>query len=238
MDGILKNGLRLFVKIVISNVLSAIVVLSVVAFSMAAFADEIGYDAYGVKGENQQTDFLYRYNKADGTDTRLKEFEAQGYTVTKRIIRKTDPLEHNITMLVAQFFALGLTITYIYPAMWDRGYRDSSFVSAENLKNDRFRGLKIGLAGAVPSYLLLLIFLVFGKLPTALFKLLNSSVYTFLEFAFGKSTVFSQLNAIQIIITALIFLIIPLIAWGAYTLGFKDVAIMEKLTYKKKDGEV
>ncbi len=231
----LRNGLRLFVKIIIVNVLSAIVVLSVMALSMSAFADEIGYDIYGTKGDSGETQLLYRHLHEDGEDTRLEEYKAEGYAITKKLIKQTNKTEHNITVIIAQIFALGVTVSYIYPPMWDRGYKDSALVKADNLPEDKFRGLKIGLIAQIPAYMLLGLFLIFSKLPAAVFKLLNSSLYTLFEFTFQSSNTFAQLNFLQILLTALILLIIPLIAWGAYELGYRDIAIAEKLTYKKKE---
>ena len=236
MQDNLKAGLKLFVRIVIANILSAIVVLSVIAISVSAFADEIGYDVYGVKGESGETELLYRHYYADGDDTKLEDFETDGYTVTKKIIKQTNPTEHNITVIVAQIFALGVTITYIYPVMWDRGFKDLNFVKTENMVPDKLKGIKIGLIGQVPAFLLFLIFVISPKLPTALFKLLNSSCYGLFEAVFGKSETFGKLSPLQIIISLLILLIIPLISWGSYALGYKDVDPLEKLTYKKKKG--
>ena len=89
MQDNLKAGLKLFVRIIIANILSAIVVLSVIAISVSAFADEIGYDVYGVKGESGETELLYRHYYADGDDTKLEDFETDGYTrqnITSRLL--------------------------------------------------------------------------------------------------------------------------------------------------------
>ena len=236
MQDNLKVGLKLFVRIIIANILSAIVVLSVIAISVSAFADEIGYDVYGVKGESGETELLYRHYYADGDDAKLEGYETEGYSVTKKIIKQTNPTEHNITIIVAQIFALGVTISYIYPIMWNRGFKDLNLVKTDNMAEDKLRGLKLGMIGQTPAFLLFLIFMIFQKLPTALFKLLNSSFYTLFEFVFGKSEIFGKLSPLQIIVTLLILLIIPLISWGSYTLGYKDIDPMEKLTYKKKKG--
>ena len=236
MQDNLKAGLKLFVRIIIANILSAIVVLSVIAISVSAFADEIGYDVYGVKGESGETELLYRHYHADGDDTKLEGYEAEGYSITKKTIKQTNPKEHNITIIIAQIFALGVTISYIYPIMWDRGFKDANLIKTDNLAEDKLRGLKVSIIGQIPAFLMFLIFMIFSKLPTALFKLFNASFYAFFEFVFGKSEIFGKLSPLQIIITLLILLIIPLISWGSYVLGYKDIDPMEKLTYKKKKG--
>lgn len=236
MQDNLKAGLKLFVRIIIVNILSAIVVLSVIAISVSAFADEIGYDVYGVKGENGETELLYRHYYADGDDTKLEEYEAEGYSITKKTIKQTNPKEHNITIIIAQIFALGVTVTYIYPIMWDKGFKDANLIKTDNLAEDKLRGLKVSIIGQIPAFLLFLIFVIFSKLPTALFKLLNASFYTLFEFVFGKSEIFGKLSPLQIIVALLILLLIPLISWGSYTLGCKDIDPLEKLTYKKKRG--
>ena len=112
MQDNLKAGLKLFGRIVIANILSAIVVLSVIAISVSAFADEIGYDVYAVKGESGETELLYRHYYADGEDAKLAGYEAEGYSVTKKIIKQTNPTEHNITIKITHILAMGETITY------------------------------------------------------------------------------------------------------------------------------
>ena len=91
----------------------------------------------------------------------------------------------------------------------------------------------------IPSYLIL-IFLVIARLgalpdfPMVLYKFLNSSVYSFIEFILGGTVTVSNLTVWRFILLFLLPLIIPAIAGISYFLGYKNISVGEKLVYKKK----
>ena len=68
--------------------------------------------------------------------------------------------------------------------------------------------------------------------PVATYKLINSSLYSFIDFIAGQSTKFSQLNLWQILLLFLLQAIVPAVSFTAYYLGFKGISIEEKFTFK------
>lgn len=238
MTEILKDGGKLFIRTIFINIMCFFVVVSLISFAVAVFAEDVGYVAYGTTDKESEGEKLYTYYIADGEDTKLKEYEEQGYTVTTRAIREVNKTGDTVILLVAQAFALGILITFIYPSMWDRGNSDSNLVNFEHQKKDTLKGLKIGTVAATPSILLFLVLVITRSglaknVPVALYKLLNASFYPIIEFIVGDSTKFAELNALQLILLALTLLAVPVIAFIGYYFGYKGLSIGEKLTYKK-----
>ena len=119
------------------------------------------------------------------------------------------------------------------------GTNDSNLVRFKHKNEDKFKGLKIGAVAAVPNYLLL-IFLVIAKLgafpnfPMALYKFLNSSVYSFIEIILGRAITVSELAVWRLALLFILPLLIPVIAGISYILGYKNISVGEKLIYKNK----
>lgn len=238
MNEILKGGGKLFLRTILINIMSFFVVMSLIFFGVAAFADEVGYVAYGSKSESEEAEKLYTYYNTDGEDTKLAEYENQGYTVTKSAIREIGKTKNTILLLVAQTFALGILICFAYPSLWDRGNSDNNMVRIGRKSEDVFKGLKIGCVASIPNvifYLFLAITKnsVSAKLPTAIYKFANASFYPVNEFIVGKSEKLSDLSLLQLLLLMLPLLVLPGVAFIAYYLGYKDFSVSEKLTYKK-----
>ena len=239
MNEIVKHGLKLYVKTIFINIMCFFVVTSLISFSVAAFAEEVGYVAYGVKeGTTEEVKLYTHYNK-DGEDKQFKEFEAQGYKINKKNIREVDKTGDTIILSVAQFFALGILISFIYPTIWDMAFSDSNLVKFEHKTKDKYKGLKIGAIATVPGFIFYLALMI-GKgsyskdLSTAIYKLANSAFYPIIELILNDKLYFKDLNILQIIILSLPVLAVPVTAHIAYCLGFEGFSLSEKLTYKKE----
>ena len=234
MNGILKESGKLFGKTIIINVLCLIVAVSVVSICVAMLADVKGYVAYGQKGEDSAVEELYTYYIEDGEDLKLEEYEKEGYTVSKSEIKSLSKSKSVITLLVAQFFAFGILISFIFPNFWDKGYNDRNMVLTGHMASDPLKGLKIGLISQIPIFLELVIFAIYGNISTLIFKMANASFYGLIELTVGGNKLFSDLEIWKLPIFAAILLILPLITFAGYYLGFKDFSLSEKLTYKNK----
>ena len=70
--------------------------------------------------------------------------------------------------------------------------------------------------------------------PLIVYKLLNSSVFSIIDVIFGSASKLSQLSVVRMVLSLSAFAVVPLISHIAYTLGFKQFSISEKLIYKKK----
>lgn len=243
MKEILKDGLKLFGRTIIINILSFFVVISIITLSFAVFSKEIGYQAFGTikteaESEEEKSELLYTHYNADGEDTKLAEYEAKGYTVTKSAIKETTESGKNATLLIAQLFTLGIFVSFIYPTLWEKGNKALNMVRIGKRAEDKLYGLKVGLISVIPSALVLLFLTVTksslsAKLPVALYKLANSSFYSVIELIAGNSSTFGELNILRLIGLYLPLLLVPAVAYIAYLIGYMDISLGEKFTYKK-----
>ena len=237
MKEILQDGGRLFLRTIVVNLMCLFVVVSIYNFAAAMLSREVGYVAYGTQDTEKEGEKLYTYYEVDGEDTKLAEYEAKGYTVTKRTIREVGKTADIITEIVAQIFAMGILVAFVYPKMWDQGYRDRNLVKTKHKREDALKGLKVGLLGATPN-IIAFVFLAVTKngvskgLSLWLYKIANASVYTLSEVIAGQALKFGDLSALQLVIMGLTLLIMPAIAFAGYYLGYRGFSIGEKLTYK------
>jgi hypothetical protein len=238
MKEVFKSGSMLFFRTIIINIMCFFVVFSITAFALAAFAQEKGYVAYGTASGSGVSKKLYTHYNSDGEDTKLAEYEAKGYTVTKRGIRELSTGANVAVLLIGQAFSLGILISFVYPSLWKQGASDHNLANFQHEKADPLKGLKIGLTANAP-YVLYFLFLVvtmngISKTTTvALYKLVNTSFFPIIELIAGNTANFSDLSAIKIILLAFLHTVIPFIAFLGYYLGFKDYAISERLIYQK-----
>ncbi len=234
MKEIFKKSTGLFGKTVIINVLCLIVVVSFVSLSVAVFAEVTGHVAYGQKGEEGEVEQLYVHYLKDGADTKLKTYEEQGYTVTKKEIKEVSKSGHNITLIVAQLFCFGILMSFTYPNLWDKGYKDRNMVLTGNVAADPLKGLKIGLISQIPALALIVVFAVIGNSSTVLYKVMNGAFYSLIEFTVSGAATFGDLAVWKLFCFAAMIMIIPLITFIGYYLGYKDFSIGEKFIYKNK----
>ena len=141
-------------------------------------------------------------------------------------------------LIVSQAVAFCFTSGFIYPELWNRGTKDSNLVKFKHKNEDKLKGFKIGAVAAVPNYLFL-VFLVIARLglflsfPMALYKLLNSSVYSFIDVIVGSAVAVSDMSVLRLALLFLLPLIIPAVSGISYILGYKNISVGEKFIYKK-----
>lgn len=240
MNEILKDGGKLFLKTVVVNIMCFFIVISFSVLTTAAFTKNIGYKAYGTVSDSSEQTELYTYYYEDGDDTQKSAYEEEGYTVSTVAIRSEISRSGKTCFLIlSEVFCFIFLCGFIYPRIWQNGTNDSNLVRFKHKNEDKFKGLKIGAVAAVPNYLLL-IFLVIAKLgafpnfPMALYKFLNSSVYSFIEIILGRAITVSELAVWRLALLFILPLLIPVIAGISYILGYKNISVGEKLIYKNK----
>lgn len=240
MKEIVKNGAKLFLKTIIINVMCFFVVLSFSVLTTALFTHNIGYKAVGTTSDNQSQVELYTHYTADGEDTKKAEYEAKGYTVNELSIRSEVTKTGNaVFLIVSQIFCALILIAFIYPNIWHIGTTDSNLVKFKHKPEDKLKGFKIGLIAAIPSFLGV-VFLIVAKLgafktfPAALYKFLNSSLYSFINIITGNCITVGDMAWWRIILLLALTLIVPLIAGAAYMLGYNNYSVGERLIYRKK----
>lgn len=240
MNEILKGGGKLFLRTVVVNLMCFFIVISFSVLTTAVFTKNIGYKAYGTTSDSSDSTELYIYYFEDGDDTKKSAYEEEGYTVSTVTIRsEISKSGKTCFLIVSQVFCFLLLCGFIYPEIWHNGTTNSNLVRFKHKKEDKFKGFKIGALAAIPNYLVL-IFLVTAKLgalpnfPMALYKFLNSSVYSFIELILGGAVTVSELSVLRFMLLFLLPLIIPVIAGVSYILGYNNISVGEKLVYKKK----
>lgn len=240
MKEILKGGGKLFLKTIVINIMCFFIVVSFSVLSTALFTENIGYTAYGTMGDSSEPTELYTYYYEDGEDTQKSAYEEEGYTVSANSIRsEISKGGKTCFLIVSEVFCFLLLCGFIYPELWQRGTKDSNLVKFKHKNEDKLKGFKIGAVATVPNYLFL-VFLVIAKLgvlpsfPVALYKCLNSSVYSFIQVITGSAVAVSDLTAWRLALLFILPLLIPAVSGISYILGYKNISVGEKLVYKKK----
>lgn len=241
MKEIFVGGIKIFGKLVIVTFMCFFLVISFSVFGNALFTENVGYTAYGTLQDSEESVELYKYYFADGEDLKKADYEAQGYTISEISIKSQMTKSETIGLgIVYQIFALVILITFIYTYLWQLGTKDSNFVHYNHKKEDKLKGLKMGAIAIIPS-VLFLSFLVITKntasqgFPVALYRFFNSYAYTFVEWVTSGAMKFNQLGIGNIVLLYIIQLIVPVIAFISYLLGYKNIMLSEKILYIKKN---
>ena len=240
MKEILNGGVKLFGRLIIINIMCFFMVISINAIGTAIFTDNIGYIAYGTTEENDESQELYRYYFEDGEDNKQSQYEQQGYTITKvSILSNPSSAATMGLLLVIQCICLILLVCFIHPKLWQSGSKDSNLVKYNHKTEDVLKGFKMGLVAIVPSSLLLIVLVltknsISANFSMVLYKFLNSSFYSFIDFGTKTANVFKDLNVAQIILLFALPLIVPISSGISYLLGYKNISLGEKIVYEKK----
>lgn len=215
--------------------------ISVNVLCTALWTKDIGYSAYGYTENEEDTEFLYEYYTADGEDTKKAEYEAAGYTVVTKVLRSTLSGVGNTAFLtVSQIICLILLISTVASPVYKFGFKDSNMVRCGHIKEDLFKGFKIGLVANIPFFVLFALLVIMGlgafaQFPIAYYKLLNSHLYSFIQIISGGSISAGELGAWQYILLLAIQLIAPAVSAAAYVMGYRGINLAEKMIYAKKE---
>lgn len=130
----------------------------------------------------------------------------------------------------------------LYSFMWYEGDREKNFVQFGRMEEDKNWGLKVGLVGMLlpMATLVLVIFAKALNMPDLIvyYKLINPQINMLINL-FIPTVDPSSFGVLQIILTALLYLYVPVFCAVGYRLGYRRFSLMEKLVYDKKkdDGE-
>lgn len=236
-----KNSLSVLWRVVFANFVCIFLILAVSTICTALTTKDIGYQAYGVKEGSTENELLYTYYEKDGEDTLKADYESKGYTVSTVSIRSDmSKTARNVFLIIAQIVCISSTAFFIYPIVWSFGNKDNNRVHFGRISEDKLRGFKIGLASMLPFFLFFIAFVVFAlgvyeSFAVILYKFINCYAFGFLDFIIGDAVYVGELKIWQFALIFVALFIVPIIAHFAYLLGYKDISIIEKLVYKKKD---
>lgn len=237
---LLQKSFKLYFQIVVASFLCFVLIMSFKMMGTAFLTKEVGYTVHGTLSQDEESIELYTHYYENGEDKKYQEYEEEGYTLFKNAIRsQTSKRDALIWSIITQAFLIMLVGVFIYNNLWNLGHKDKNAVNHGQQDEDKFKGLKIGSIAIIPSVVLLTI-LTIGKetfaknISIASYGFLNTYLYEAILLVSNGGGLFSKLDIWQIVAFYAMFIIIPIIAQVAYILGYKDIVISERLTYKKK----
>lgn len=148
-----------------------------------------------------------------------------------------------IVDIIGQALMLMLLFALPYSKLWNQGDKDSNSVQFGRMKEDRFRGLKVGLIASIPMFAAYLVLLIskFGLFPKYLYiyRWISVAFLPILNRATSAATVTAEIPWLWMFFLFLTTLFIPFVCHLAYRLGFKHIAVSERIIYvdpsKKKN---
>ena len=121
-------------------------------------------------------------------------------------------------------------------AIYLKGLKNEPITAEEE---DKYKGLKIGFVSMIPYFVLFAVCLIFAfgankDMTVSILTLPMFYVFQILRAIIGNVTVLGDLSVWQFLLIFATLFIVPICAEVSYLLGYKDILIFEKLTYKKK----
>lgn len=247
--GIFKNGLKLSGSLIAASMISFFLCISINVICTAVFTDYIGYNAYVYTedGDEPIDEYQYLYNdtdgdgKDDGTDTKKQEYENGGYTVTTYDVRSVlDGSGRTVFLSVTQVLCFILVIAFASNSVYKQGFKDANLVRTGHINQDNLKGFKIGLVANIPFFAMFLLLVLFTvtvpNFRVVWYAFLNGCFYPLVLVIADSADVVSKLSVLQFVLLFLLQMIVPVVSGVAYTLGFKEINLTDKLLYKK--GEI
>ncbi len=245
---IFKNGCKLAASLIMASVISVFLCFSINVICSALFTYETGYKAYVYETETSSSaiaEYEYTYTdengdgKDEGTDTKMQEYKDAGYIVTTVKQRSTlTGTGKAIFLILTQAFSMIMVVAFASNTSYKQGFKDNNLVKIGHTSSDILKGLKIGLIGNIPFFLLTIFVIVMasGLAPafrTVWYAFLSGHFYSLIIWITSGAETIAQITALQYVGLVLIQFIAPVISCVAYILGFKEINLAEKLVYKK-----
>ena len=229
-----KIAFGLFGRLVLVTIMCIFLVISIAVIFTAIGTRTDGYTAVVTDSEGKQI-ATYEYKSASGEDTKKADYEDEGYTVRTTDTRTSlTKAQQNADFWLTQVFCTGILIVFFYPHLWQIGAKDSNAVHFGHRKARPAFGFVVGALANLPGVLLFAAALMYRKVPVVLYSFVHSAFYAVVRTAAGKAELFSQLSQRAVLYLAATFLVLPVICGVGYLLGYKDIAVGERLMYKKK----
>ncbi len=238
MKNIFLSGGKVFLSTIIVCFISFFIVISFNALSVGLTTKEIGETVYGRTSEDAEYEELYKHYYKDGKDTKTKEYEEKGYEILRYSFRSEVSKGAEIGFSIAsQFCCAVILVSFIYNELWKRGNKDFEAFRLHNKPVKKIKGFLIGLVAVIPSFILLTFFVVTqnsisAKIPIAYYTFVNSYVFEIIHAVTGKVMYWADVKIWQVFVYYALLLVIPVISFISYFIGFKDISISEKLIYK------
>lgn len=247
---IFKNGIKLCGSLIMAAIISVFLCFSINVICSALFTSEIGYNAYVYKDENAtepmaQYEYFYTDKDGDGkddnTDTKMQEYEDEGYIVETQKLRSTlTGTGKTVFLVLTQIFGMIMVVAFASNASYKQGFKDLNLVKIGQVKKDMLKGVKIGLLGNIPFFLLtaLVIAMAYGLAPkfhTVWYAFLSGHFYSLIMWITNGSQTVGEIGIVQLVLLVLLQFLVPAISGVAYILGYKEINLAEKIVYKKEE---
>ena len=183
----------------------------------------------------------YVHEYTNGKDNKKADYEKQGYLIKTAEFNILQGGPFIVYLVIAQTVSLIFFVIMVPREVYRMGSRDINRVSRGEVREDKLRGLKIGLvpsACSLFSYVCLLLFkcdlLASGHFIYQYFNYYSFGYQTLIFGGDPKAPVFSTLS---MVLAFLPVLLPAIVCWAGYLLGYKDINLYEKTVYKKKKEE-
>lgn len=234
----LSVGSKVFFRLLLAIVMCAILHISLSVISTGLLSDNVGYRVYEQNKDEEVNMIEEHYYAEDekvltADDLDLKE--NQLFTAIRVVPEKTE----NTMNVISQILMLFLLSVFPYNVVWQFGSRDDVNVRYRGQKEDRLRGLKIGLVGVAPFALLwVLLFLSkFGLFPAGFIQIYRVISFPFLPYVnwvFAGATEITAIAVWQLLLLIPTLFVAPVVCAVAYRMGGSQFSIMEFITFAKK----
>ncbi len=239
---IFKLGLKQAGNFIFVAVMSFFLTLSIMMICTGLFTKEVGYTVDVYVNENDDEPIAHHeHYYADGDDLKYEEYKENDYFIAKNPIRShLEGTGKAVFFVTTQVLTSILVIAFASNSCYKQGFKDINLVKIGEAKEDKLKGLKVGLIGNIPFFVLFVVAaaMAFGWLPslnTVTYASFNSHYYPLIMTIGGTASKLSQLGIGQLILMFALQLIAPTISMIAYILGYKGVNFSEKILYKKEE---
>lgn len=143
-------------------------------------------------------------------------------------------LDSTFLKVVAQIISITMFVGIIYATAWNEGDKDKNLVGFGRIKEDKLKGVKLGLVVMIP-YMLSGILLLLGLLGVttdlqAIYRIIHFQILVILNELMDAAK--SSWNGL--IFGTLYYLIVPIASGVGYYLGYKRIAVLNKIMYGKQ----
>jgi len=234
---IFKTALKVWGRLILAGVMCAVLFISMSVLGSGLLANEVGYQIVEITGteEAPQTKLIKEHYYAVGEEP-VKDLELpENQQILK--IREMTPAVRNTLDVITLLFMLFLLCVFPYNLLWELGCKDDNRVRYRNMQPDLLRGLKVGLLAVIPSALLY-VGLILSKLSVlpevyvALYRVLNIPFLPLINWLLPTTVKIADAAFWRVLVVGVTLLLVPVVCWGAYRLGYAQFSVREHMTYK------
>lgn len=232
---ILKNAGKVYLRFVLALVLCGFLFLSMSVLTLGLLGSNVGY-RISEQTESGQVIIVKEYYYELG-EAEVKSMELPDGQRLEQI-REVSPAVQKGADIVTLILMLLIMGAFQYSMLWNLGDKDSVGVRYKGEAYDRLRGLKIGLLGTVPTFVLYVLLWLskFGLITESylpIYRLINIPFLPYINLIIPSDIKAAAGASVwQILAVAPIVLVVPAVCFVAYVLGSKQISLHERMTYK------